>query len=87
MHPVASFEYSVPFWQISLLANNAEEYTPFTFYFGFYSPADEVFGGYLEVWEITVRINRQQKSCYELWHCEVVRAVADAGNSKLTDEF
>jgi hypothetical protein len=85
MHPVTSFEYSVPIWQISMLADNAEEFTPFTLYFGFYSLADEVFGGYLEHWEITV-INRQQKSCYELWHCEVVRAFADAGNSNLIDE-
>ena len=87
MHPITSFEYSEPIWQTSRLAKNSEEFTRIPFYGGFYSLADEVFGGYLEVWEITLSINRQQKSRYELWHCEVVRAFTDVGNSNPTDEF
>ncbi len=87
MHPVASFEYSAPIWKIRKIANNSEEFTPFTFYSDSYVLAIEFFGGYLEVWEITVRINRQQLSCLELRYCEVVSAFANVGDSKLTDEF
>ncbi len=87
IHPVAFYEYSVPIGQISLLANNAQKFTPFAFEIGLYFLADEVFGGYLEAWKITVKINRQQKSCYELWHCEAVRAFADVGDSKPTYEI
>jgi hypothetical protein len=87
MNPsISCFEYTLPVWQTTRLANNTIEYTFLTFNCGFDSPADEVIRRNLELRKITGRIDRQQNSCPELGHSDLVSAPADIRYADLINE-
>jgi hypothetical protein len=87
MHPLISFEYSVPVRFFSFSANNAVELTRLPFDSGFYSFADEVIRRNFEARKITKAIDRQfYNKLSVLDNRDILGAFTDVSDSDLMDE-